>query len=116
MLKIYHNPRCKKSREGVEMIRSFTSDYQLVEYIKNGLTANDINEILLKSNLHPLDIIRTQEDLFRHELKGKLFNREEWIHIICENPNLLKRPFVVGKHRAVLADCVSVIVCLEEIK
>jgi arsenate reductase (glutaredoxin) len=104
MLKIFHNPQCRKSREGLEFLRSKTSDFEVIEYIKNGLKEGDLKEILLKSNLEPAKIVRTKEELFRKELKGKSFTREEWIKIICENPKLLQRPFVIGKIKAVLGD------------
>jgi arsenate reductase (glutaredoxin) len=104
MLKIFHNPQCRKSREGLEFLNSKTSGFELVNYIKNGLKESDLKEILLKSNLEPIEVIRTKEEIFRKELKGKNFNREEWIKIICENPRLLKRPFIVGKHKAILGD------------
>jgi len=107
MLKIFHNPHCRKSREGLEFLKSKTSSFELVDYLKNGLNESDLKEILLKSNLEPIQIIRTKEGLYRKELKGKNFNREEWIKIICENPKLLQRPFIVGRHKAVLGDPVA---------
>ncbi len=103
MLKIYHNPRCRKSRDGLEYLKGRTSDFEIVEYLKKGLTEADLKEILLKSTLKPVDLIRKQEDMFKKELKGKNFTDEEWITIILENPKLLQRPVVVGKHKAVLA-------------
>ncbi len=103
MIKIYHNPRCKKSREGLRYLQSKSKDIEVVEYLKTGLTKNILKEILLKSNLSPLDLIRTQEEIYKKELKGKNFTDEEWINIIIENPKLLQRPLVVGKHKAVLA-------------
>jgi arsenate reductase len=103
MLKIFHNPRCRKSREGLEFLRSKTSGFTLVDYLKEGLSCRDLQEILLKSNLDPLDLVRKQEDLFIHDLKGKTFTRQEWIEIICENPRLLQRPIVVGRYKAVIA-------------
>jgi arsenate reductase (glutaredoxin) len=107
MLKIFHNPKCRKSREGLEMLKSKTSDFEIIDYIKKGLTENDLKEILLKSNIEPHQIVRTQEDLYKKELKGKNFTREEWIKIICENPQLLQRPFVVGKTKAILLDAID---------
>jgi arsenate reductase (glutaredoxin) len=104
MIKIFHNSQCRKSREGLEFLKSITSDFKLIEYVKSGLSENDLKEILLKSNLEPIQIVRTKEELFRKELKGKNFTYEEWIKIICENPKLLQRPFVVGKHKAILGN------------
>lgn len=102
-MKIYHNPRCRKSREGLEYLKSKNTDFELVEYLKEGLNKEMLEEILLKTNQEPQDLIRTQEELYKKELKGKNFTREEWIQILIENPKLLHRPIVVAKHKAVLA-------------
>ena len=103
MLKIYHNPRCRKSREGLEFLKSKTSGFTLIDYLKDGLSCKDLEEILLKSNLDAIELVRKKEDFFIHDLKGKTFTRQEWIEIICENPRLLQRPIVVGKYKAVIA-------------
>ncbi len=104
MLKIYHNPRCRKSRAGLEYLKSKTADYQIVDYLKNGLPKDGLKEILLKTNLKPFDLLRKQEEIYKHELKGRTFTDEEWIEIICENPKLLQRPLVVARHKAILGD------------
>jgi arsenate reductase (glutaredoxin) len=104
MIKIFHNPKCRKSREGLEYLKSKTNDFEIIDYIKHGLAETDLKEILLKTNLKPIDIIRKQEDIYKKELKGKSFNIQEWLKIICENPKLLQRPFVVAKLKAVLGD------------
>ena len=103
ILKIYHNPRCRKSREGLSYLQTKSNSFKIVEYLKSGLTEEFLNEIILKSNLKPKDLVRTQEELYKKELKGKHFTDEEWIKIIIENPVLLQRPIVVGKLKAVLA-------------
>lgn len=102
-MKIFHNPKCSKSRLGLEYLKSKTEEIEVFDYIKNGLTISDIKEILLKSNLKPIDLVRTHEEYFKQELKGKNFTDDEWIRIIVENPKLLKRPIVVDKLKAVVA-------------
>ncbi len=57
MLKIYHNPRCRKSREGLEFLKSKTSSFTLIDYLKEGLCCRDLEEILLKSNLEAIDLV-----------------------------------------------------------
>ncbi len=104
ILKIYHNPRCRKSRSGLEYLKSKTSDFEIIDYLKNGLKKSDLKEILLKTNLKPLNLIRKQEEVFKKQLKGRAFTDEEWIDIICENPKLLQRPIVIAKHKALLGD------------
>ena len=103
MFKIFHNPRCKKSREGLEYLTSKTSDFKIRNYLKDPVTTEELKEILLKSNLAPIKLVRMQEDVYKKELKGKKFTDEEWIRIIVENPKLLQRPIVVSKHKAIIA-------------
>ncbi len=104
MLKIYHNPRCRKSRAGLQYLRERTTGFEIIDYIKDGITVEEIREILLKMNVSPKDLVRTQEELYKKELKGKQFTNEEWISILCENPKLIRRPVVVGKHKAIIGD------------
>lgn len=104
MLKIFHNPRCKHSRAGLDYLKSKTDNYNIREYLKEPLTKEEIQEILLKTNLQPIDIVRKQEDYFKKNLKEKNFNKDEWIKIILENPKLLQRPIVVGQLKTVIAN------------
>ncbi len=103
MLTIYHNPRCAKSREGLNYLREHGFAFEVVAYLENPLTANDLKRILMKLNLKPVQVIRTQEELFRKELKGRTFTDEEWIDLIVSNPKLLQRPIVEGRYKAVVA-------------
>lgn len=104
MLKIYHNPRCRKSREGLEYLKVRSKEYKVVNYLTDGLKVEDIKEILLKSNLKPMQLVRSQEDYYKTYLKDKNFTEDEWVQIIVENPKILQRPIVVGNHKAVLAN------------
>jgi arsenate reductase (glutaredoxin) len=103
MLKIYHNPRCKKSCEGLKYLQNKKVDFETVKYLEKGLTKAELKEILLKLNLKPHEIMRKQEEYYKKELKGKKFNDDEWIKILIENPKLLQRPIIVGKYKAVIA-------------
>jgi arsenate reductase len=103
-LKIFHNSRCKHSRAGLNYLQSKTDNYQIREYLKEPLTKDEVKEILLKTNLQPIDIVRKQEDYFKKNLKDKNFNKDEWIKIIVENPRLLQRPIVVGRLKALIAN------------
>ena len=107
MIKIYHNPRCKKSREGLEYLKKKVSEVTIIDYLKCGLKKEDLKEILLKSNLPVESLIRNKEEYFKKELKNRKFNEDEWIKIIIENPKLLKRPVVVTKTKAALGQPVE---------
>jgi arsenate reductase (glutaredoxin) len=103
MLKIYHNPKCKKSREGLKYLQNKGIDLEIVNYIKEGITEQELSDIIMKLNLRPVNIVRTQEEQYRKELKGKKFTDIEWIKILVENPKLIERPIVIAKHKAVIA-------------
>ena len=103
MFTIYHNPRCSKSRAGLAYLESKEVEFQVVDYIRNPLSKKELKELLMKMNLKPIEIIRTQEDLYKSDLKGKKFTDDEWIRILIENPKLMQRPIVAKKHKAVLA-------------
>lgn len=104
MMKIYHNNRCRKSRTGLEMIKSAGYTPEVIEYIKNPLTLADYERILSKLNVRVEILVRTQEDYFKKQLKGKKFSEREWIQILIENPKLLRRPIIETNLRAVIGD------------
>ena len=103
ILKVYYNPRCSKSREGLLYIEQKGYEYELVNYMKDGISSKDIRDFLSKSGLQVKDIIRTHEELYKLEYKDKELSEEEWIRILIENPKLLQRPLVVKGTHAVLA-------------
>ena len=102
MIRIYHNPRCRKSRAGLEYLQDKTGDFETIDYIKNGISQEEIREILEKMNTPPSNLVRTQEDYYKKELKGKDIPDDEWITILSENPRLIQRPIIVAEHKAVL--------------
>jgi len=102
--KIFHNPRCKHSRAGLEYLKSKTADFIVRNYLDQPITQSEIREILLKSNLKPIQIVRTQEIYYKTYLKGKNFNDDEWVKILSENPKLIHRPIVVGRYKAMVCN------------
>ena len=104
MIKIYHNPRCRKSRAGLQHLESKKVEFEVVEYLKYPLQLEELKDLLIKLNKKPLEMVRTQEDGYKKELKGKQFTDEEWIKVMVENPKLIKRPIVEKGYKAVWAD------------
>lgn len=103
-LTIYHNPQCKKSRAGLQYLKDRKAEFTVVEYMKNPLTEKELEKLLVKLNRKPVEIIRTQEDYFKQNLKGKKFEDHELIKIMLQNPKLIQRPIVEGKYKAVVGD------------
>lgn len=103
MITIYHNPKCKKSRAGLAYLKEKVQEFTVVEYMKDPLSREVLKDILMKMNISPKELIRTQEDVYKSDFEGKQFNDEEWIDILLEYPRLIKRPIVVKGYRAVIA-------------
>ena len=104
MITIYHNPKCKKSRSGLEYLKEKGLDFTVVEYIRNPISREVLKDILMKMNVRPQELVRTHEDVYKSDFAGKQFNDEEWIDILLEYPRLIKRPIVVKGYRAVVAE------------
>jgi len=104
MIKIFHNPRCKKSRAGLQYLEGKGVEFEVVEYLKDPLTEKELEDILVKLNIKPQELVRTQEEVYKKELRGKQFTDSEWIKILAGNPKLIKRPIVVKGYKAVWAD------------
>ncbi len=103
-ISVYHNPRCRKSRAGLDLVKSRADEIEIIDYLNAGISAACIKKLSQQLNVNITDMVRTQEDYFRKELKGKNFSNEEWAQIISENPKLLKRPIVVKGNKAAIVE------------
>ena len=102
-LTIYHNPRCTKSRETLELLKDKRLKPKVVEYLKTPPTAAELDAVLKKLNLEPEAIIRTKEDEYvTSGLKNPNLTRAEKIAILVKNPILIERPIVVNGAKAAL--------------
>ncbi|HBG70984.1 MAG: hypothetical protein A2W93_03220 [Bacteroidetes bacterium GWF2_43_63] len=101
---VYHNPRCRKSRAGLDLVKTKTNEIEIIDYLNTGISATGIKKLSQQLNISVKDMIRTQEDFYKKELKGKNFSEAEWLQIISENLKLLKRPIVVKGNKAVIVE------------
>lgn len=92
---IYHNPRCSKSRETLKMLRERGVEPEVVEYLKDVPTAEELKWVLSKLDMQPQDIIRKKERVYIERFKDMNFTANEWIQILIENPRLIERPIVI---------------------
>ncbi len=103
VMKIYHNPRCAHSRAGLNYLEKKGYDMEIKKYLSDGLTAEELRQILQKTGKRAIELVRTQETVYKSQYKGKSLNDEEWISILIENPQLLQRPIVVNGEKAIVA-------------
>ena len=102
MLKIYHNPRCRKSRETLQLMKDHGETIEIIEYLKDTPGTEELKSVLKKLDLKPADIIRKGEAVFKENFKGKDYSDEEWLKILNENPKLIERPIVVKGNKAII--------------
>ena len=103
MLKIYHNPRCRKSREALEFLKNKKLDYQIHYYLKNRLTSNELKSIIEKINLKPSNIVRKNEKDWKAIPNRSDLTENEILSLLISNPKLIERPIVTNQKIGVLA-------------
>lgn len=100
---IYHNPRCTKSRQTLALLEEKGIQPQIIEYLKEPPTVDELTKILKKLKLEPQDLLRKKEKEYKalglHEGRH---SREELIQAMVEHPVLIERPIVVNGARAAL--------------
>jgi arsenate reductase len=101
-MKIYHNPRCSKSRQTLQLIEDKDEKVEIIEYLKTPLTKEELKDILKKLGKKAEDIIRKGEPIFQEKFQGKEFSEEEWLNILTDNPILIERPIVVRGDKAII--------------
>ena len=101
-LKIYHNPRCRKSREALELLNKKKIDIEIIKYLENHLTFKELKEIIFLLKISVIEIVRTNETLWKNNFKKSNLNENDLIKVLIENPKLIERPIIVGTNKAVI--------------
>lgn len=102
-LTIYHNPRCSKSRQTLQLLQEQNLAPQIVEYLKAPPTAEELGRILELLRLEPRELMRRQEPEYReHRLDDPALTRTQLIAAMVAHPKLIERPIVIRDGKAVL--------------
>lgn len=101
-IEIYHNPRCSKSRAAIAMLTKFNLSFKIKEYLKEGLSLDEIKLLSQKLNLNPIDFVRKKEPVFKL-LNFASESIETQVKLLHKNPELLERPIVVLDSTAIIA-------------
>jgi len=101
-MKIYHNPRCRKSREGINYLESKKINFEVIDYIKNNLSSEQIRNILKKLQLKPIELVRKNEAIWKEKYKEKDFTDDQLIKILSNEPKLIERPIIVSEKLGVI--------------
>ncbi len=100
-IRIYHNPRCSKSRQTLQLLHDHGHEPQIIEYLKTAPGEAELSELLTLLGLSPIDIMRTNEPEFRAAAdQVRAMNPDDQIRWLASNPNVMQRPIVVNEDQA----------------
>jgi len=102
MIKIYHNPRCGKSREGLQILENSGKDFEVVKYLDEIPSKEELENILQKLGIEPIALIRKKEKIWIENFKGKNLSNDAIIQAMISNPILIERPIVINGNKAVI--------------
>lgn len=100
---LYHNPRCSKSRQTLELLRAQGLEPEIVEYLKTPPTTAELERILTLLGRGPRELLRTGEAEYRQlGLDDPTLTREALIQAMVDHPKLIERPILLTHHKAAL--------------
>ncbi|HEY4651698.1 MAG TPA: arsenate reductase (glutaredoxin) [Pontibacter sp.] len=102
MITIYHNNKCSKSRQTLELLQEHNQEVEVITYLKQPPTAEELRSVLQKLGMKPEQLVRKGEAVYKEQFAGKILSDEAWIQAMVENPILIERPIVVKGDKAVI--------------
>ena len=102
-VKIYHNPRCSKSRQTLQIIKDNGVEPEVIEYLKEPLEKSELENIAKRLGLRPKKFVRKNEAEFKdNNLAGKLEKDDEIFEAMSKFPKIMERPIIISDLGAVI--------------
>ncbi|MDH3624489.1 MAG: arsenate reductase (glutaredoxin) [Myxococcales bacterium] len=102
-VKIWHNPRCSKSRQTLQLIRDHHVEPEVIEYLKTPPSAEELEDVLEALGMQPRELMRKKEACYEElSLGDPSLRRQDLIRAMIDNPILIERPVVLRGNRAIL--------------
>lgn len=101
-MRIYHNPRCSKSRETLELLRKNGVEPEIIEYLINVPSEAELTELVHMLGIRPEELVRKGEQEYKDFFRGRHLTEAQWITAMVQYPKLIERPIVVQNKKAVL--------------
>jgi arsenate reductase len=103
MVTIYHNPRCSKSRQTLNLLEENNVSAEIVLYLETPPSASILEDLIYKLGITPRELLRKGEDAYKeNNLKDPELSNAQLIQAMVKNPKLIERPIVVKGNKAVL--------------
>lgn len=102
-MKIYHNPRCSKSRQTLKLLEDkVQEEIQIIRYLDTPPDKEELRNIIAMLDIKPEELVRKTESVYKDLYKEKEMSDEDWIDALAEHPKLIQRPIVIKGNRAVI--------------
>jgi arsenate reductase len=102
-VKIYHNPRCSKSRQTLQLLQEQGIEPEIIEYLKKPPTPEELNNILQKLGMEPRELMRKKEAEYKASgLDDEKLDRQALINGMINHPILIERPIVIANDKAAI--------------
>jgi arsenate reductase len=102
MITIFHNPRCRKSREGLTILENSGKDFEVRKYLDDKVDEKELSGIIKKLDIEPMALVRKSEAIWKEKYKGKTLSDKALIKAMVEHPKLIERPIVIHNDKAVI--------------
>lgn len=102
MIKIYHNNRCSKSRQGLELLKTSGKEYEVINYLETVPNKNELKHIIRLLDIKPIELVRKNEAIWKENFKNQMLSDDEIIDIMIKNPKLIERPIVINGNQAII--------------
>ena len=103
MIQIYHNSRCGKSRECLAFLENSDKEFEVVKYLDNVPTFEELKSIIEKLAIKPIELVRQKEKIWQEKYKNTTMSDDKIIQAMISNPILIERPIVINGNKAVIA-------------
>ena len=102
MVSIFHNPRCRKSREALGLLEEKGEMTTVIDYLKTPPSREELAGIIQKIGIRPAELVRKGEQEFKDHFKGRELSDDEWLDALIKFPKLIERPIVIKDDQAVI--------------
>lgn len=103
MIQVYHNTQCSKSRDCLLFLEESGKPYEIIEYLKDTPTFEELKALIKKLGIKPMELVRRKEKIWMEKYEGKKMRNDQIIRAMAKYPILIQRPIVVNGVKAVIA-------------
>lgn len=102
MIQIYHNPRCSKSREGLQILENEGKTFEVIKYLETIPSQKELARIVSLLGIAPIDLVRKNEAIWKSDFKGKTLSDSQIIDAMIAHPKLIERPIIINENKAII--------------